>query len=240
MEKENQKIALLIDAENEPNHIEEVLKNLLERGRVPYRKIYGKTTTTTKAKWQSYENLGLKVDTHSSDKPNATDLCLSIDAMRIMYEKKPDAICIVAGDKDYIPLINAIRENDVYSIIATRQQAIAEKLGKICDEIILLKEKGVKVEEEKQTMEDGLQLKTAQYTNTDQLLVNMAKIILRNAGKKLDVAGLCSKIYDNIKNVLPEYRFPPNSATNFFKGHGFKVEKNEKNISYIGLPEDEE
>lgn len=190
-------IALFIDAENEPNHIEDLLKNLQKRGVVFCRRIYGKTTIT-KAKWQGYESLGLKIVAHSSDKQNATDIYLSIDAIDILHQKKPDIICIAAGDKDYIPLINAIRENGVYCIIAARSGSMYGKLSNICDEVITIdhkEQKATVVSTQKSEQAGTIAEKCNDPKNIESDLLQAAKKILKETKKALNLGTLCSKLY---------------------------------------------
>ena len=244
MEKENQKIALLIDAENEPNHVEFLLKQLLERGVVPYRRIYGKTTIT-KAKWQGYENLGLKIVAHSSDKQNATDIRLCIDALNILHEQKPDVICIMSGDGDYTALVNEIRERNVYVIIASRKDSVNTSIRAASDEWICLESeedsKNVSVKaESNEIQKEKADVVEDNVRPTNKELAVLAKKILKNAGGRLDIGNLCSKIYAETKmrTKYPKFKFEQGEAKEFFLNSKLTVEKNKGGTYFVSLQEE--
>ena len=245
---EKQKIALLVDAENEPNHIQELLNTLLERGSVPYRRIYGKTTIA-KAKWQSYESLGFKIIAHSSDKANATDMRLCIDAVNILHEQKPDVICIMSGDGDYTALVNEIRERNVYVIIASRKDSLNAGIRAASDEWICLTkgENSIDISETAElnevhnettdAVQDDIENKTRP---TNRELANLVKKILKNADGKQDIGNLCAKIYaePKMRKKYPNFKFEKGEAKEFFLNSRLTVAKNEGGTYIVSLQEE--
>lgn len=250
MENTNYTIALLIDVENETHYIERLLKELKKRGTVPYRRAYGKTKIN-KATWEALENLGVKIVGHTSDKKNATDIRLCIDAMNILYEKRPNAICIVSGDGDYVPLINEIRERGVYCIVAARKEIASESLKNACDEVIHLTTSTKPTVPEKQVVKEApaapaekilSKEEIAEQTARDEDVVAVAKRILKEANAPVNIGTLCTKIYadEKVKEKYPNFKFEKGQAKEFFLKSKLAVTKNEGGTCFVALLENKE
>ncbi|MEQ1602102.1 MAG: NYN domain-containing protein [Methylophilaceae bacterium] len=110
----NQKLAVLIDADNAQPAINEMLfAEIAKFGTANVKRIYGDWTTPNLGKWK-------EVLLHHSIQPiqqfryttgkNATDSALIIDAMDLLYTRRFDGFCIVSSDSDFTRLASRIRE----------------------------------------------------------------------------------------------------------------------------------
>ncbi|MCR5203327.1 MAG: NYN domain-containing protein [Lachnospiraceae bacterium] len=111
----NEKIALLIDAENTSvKYIEVVLKELKQYGDISFQRMYGDFSNPKMHEWTKKGLEFAIVPIHQAiytTGKNAADIMLVIDAMDIMYENNVDVFCIVTSDSDFTRLANRIRES---------------------------------------------------------------------------------------------------------------------------------
>lgn len=107
--KEQEKIALFIDADNAPAaKIGIILSELARYGVVNIRKAYGNWKSPNIKPWEDvlHEFAIQPIQQFDLTKgKNATDIALVIDAMDILYTKDVDAICLVSSDCDFTPLV---------------------------------------------------------------------------------------------------------------------------------------
>lgn len=106
--KEQEKIALFIDADNAPAaKIGTILSELARYGVVNIRKAYGNWKSPNIKPWEDvlHEYAIQPIQQFDLTKgKNATDIVLVIDAMDILYTKDVDSICLVSSDCDFTPL----------------------------------------------------------------------------------------------------------------------------------------
>ncbi|MBU2878125.1 MULTISPECIES: NYN domain-containing protein [Aliiglaciecola] len=107
--KEQDKIALFIDADNAPAaKIGIILSELARYGVVNIRKAYGNWKSPNIKPWEDvlHEFAIQPIQQFDLTKgKNATDIALVIDAMDILYTKDVDTICLVSSDCDFTPLV---------------------------------------------------------------------------------------------------------------------------------------
>ncbi|MEP1448935.1 MAG: NYN domain-containing protein [Paraglaciecola sp.] len=107
--KEQEKIALFIDADNAPAaKIGTILSELARYGVVNIRKAYGNWKSPNIKPWEDvlHEYAIQPIQQFDLTKgKNATDIALVIDAMDILYTKDVDSICLVSSDCDFTPLV---------------------------------------------------------------------------------------------------------------------------------------
>jgi uncharacterized protein (TIGR00288 family) len=107
--KEQEKIALFIDADNAPAaKIGTILSELARYGVVNIRKAYGNWKSPNIKPWEDvlHEYAIQPIQQFDLTKgKNATDIALVIDAMDILYTKNVDSICLVSSDCDFTPLV---------------------------------------------------------------------------------------------------------------------------------------
>ena len=107
--KDQEKIALFIDADNAPaKKIDKVLSELARYGVVNIRKAYGNWKSQSLKPWEDvlHEFAIQPIQQFDLTKgKNATDMALVIDVMDILYTKDVDVICLVSSDCDFTPLV---------------------------------------------------------------------------------------------------------------------------------------
>ena len=114
MMKDENKYALLIDAENvSSKYIEIVTKEAQTLGNVTIRRIYGDWTASSKNSWKDslLENSLSPIQQYSyTVGKNSSDSAMIIDAMDILYANNVDGFIIVSSDSDFTRLAMRLRE----------------------------------------------------------------------------------------------------------------------------------
>lgn len=141
MDKENKKVALLIDSDNvSVKYIDTIISELNQYGNIVIRRIYGDWSNPTIKKWldstSQYALTPVMQESNTVGK-NATDIGLVIDAMKLLYEKKADVFCIVSSDGDFTKLIKEIRENG-YMVIGMGEQKTPKAFVNACEKFVVL------------------------------------------------------------------------------------------------------
>jgi uncharacterized protein (TIGR00288 family) len=99
-------IALLIDCENaKAEHVHGVLSELAERGTINVRRAYGnwKCAGNWEAKLHPFAIQPVQQFAYTSGK-NAVDMCMTVDAMELLFTERLDAFALVSSDSDFTPL----------------------------------------------------------------------------------------------------------------------------------------
>jgi len=142
-------IAVFVDFENlaigvrgmKPGklQIELVLKRLLEKGRIVYKRAY--------CDWSSYQNAvrefhlqGIELidipQSRASGK-NSADIRMVVDALDLCYSKQHiDAFALISGDSDFSPLVSKLKENNKRVIGCGVKSSTSDLLIANCDEFI--------------------------------------------------------------------------------------------------------
>jgi len=116
-----------------------VLKRLLEKGRIVYKRAYGD--------WNAYagavrelHSLGISMmemprGRHSGK--NSADIHMVVDALDLCYAKEHiDAFALLSGDSDFSPLVSKLKENDKRVIGCGVKNSTSDLLIASCDEFI--------------------------------------------------------------------------------------------------------
>lgn len=116
MEREDKKIALLIDADNisAKKYVDNIFTELTKYGKVTIRHMYGDWSVERLKKWLAYSaKYSLVPVMQLNDTPgkNASDIGLIIEAMDFLYTEDVDIFCIVSSDGDFNRLAKRIRES---------------------------------------------------------------------------------------------------------------------------------
>ena len=110
----NQRLAVLIDAENVPrNCIKSVMEEIAIYGTPTIKRIYGDWTNPAISGWKAplLENAITPVQQYSyTTGKNSSDSAMIIDAMDILYTEKTDGFVIVSSDSDFTRLAIRLRE----------------------------------------------------------------------------------------------------------------------------------
>jgi uncharacterized LabA/DUF88 family protein len=107
-------IALLIDADNVSHTaIAAILSELAKYGTANVRRAYGDWTGTSLKGWKNklheFAIRPIQQFSYSTGK-NASDMALVIDAMELLYTKRPAGFCLVSSDADFTPLVMHLRD----------------------------------------------------------------------------------------------------------------------------------
>ncbi len=119
--------------------IELVLKRLLEKGRIVYKRAYCDWSRYKRAVREFHSHgIGL-VDipqTKMSGK-NSADIHMVVDALDLCYSKDHiDTFALLSGDSDFSPLVSKLKENDKRVIGVGVKKSTSDLLIAGCDEFI--------------------------------------------------------------------------------------------------------
>lgn len=116
-DKSNQRLAVLIDADNTSkaiNIIDELFEEISKFGDASVRRIYGDWTKPNLKGWKEilpkHAIQPMQQFAHTKGK-NATDSALIIDAMDLLYTAPLDGFCIISSDSDFTSLAIRLRES---------------------------------------------------------------------------------------------------------------------------------
>ncbi len=142
-------IAVFVDFENlaigvrkmKPGkfQIQLVLKRLLEKGRLVYKRAY--------CDWSNYQDSlkefhaqGIEMIDIPQSKmsgKNSADIRMVVDALDLCYSKQHiDAFALISGDSDFSPLVSKLKENNKRVIGCGAKSSTSDLLIANCDEFI--------------------------------------------------------------------------------------------------------
>lgn len=142
-------IAVFVDFENlalgvrdmkeEEFKVELVLKRLLEKGRLVYKRAYSDWSNYRTA-IREFHSQGIEVidipQTRMSGK-NSADIRMVVDALDLCYAKEHiDIFALVSGDSDFSPLASKLKENNKRVIGCGVKSSTSNLLIANCDEFI--------------------------------------------------------------------------------------------------------
>ena len=116
-----------------------VLKRLLEKGRIVYKRAY--------CDWHNYADAlrefhaqGIELIDIPQSKmsgKNSADIRMVVDALDLCYSKQHiDAFALISGDSDFSPLVSKLKENDKRVIGCGIKSSTSDLLIANCDEFI--------------------------------------------------------------------------------------------------------
>jgi len=119
--------------------VELVLKRLLEKGRIVYKRAY--------CDWSNYRNAvrefhvqGIELIDIPQSKmsgKNSADIRMVVDALDLCYAKQHiDVFALLSGDSDFSPLVSKLKENEKRVIGCGVRSSTSELLVANCDEFI--------------------------------------------------------------------------------------------------------
>jgi uncharacterized protein (TIGR00288 family) len=119
--------------------IELVLKRLLERGRIVFKRAYCDWTRFKDFMHEFHRHGFEMVDIPSSkvSGKNSADIRMVVDAIDLCYSKSHiDTFVLVTGDSDFSPLVSKLKENDKGVIGCGVRSSTSDLLANNCDEFI--------------------------------------------------------------------------------------------------------
>jgi uncharacterized protein (TIGR00288 family) len=141
-------IAVFVDFENlalgarslpGPFQIEMVLKRLLEKGRVVYKRAYcdwGRYRDAVRAFHEQGVEL-VDIPQSKASGKNSADIRMVVDALDLCYAKAHiDIFALLSGDSDFSPLVSKLKENEKRVIGCGIKGSTSDLLISNCDEFI--------------------------------------------------------------------------------------------------------
>lgn len=165
MNKNDKRIALLIDVENiAASLIDTILDEVSLYGTPTYKRLYGDFTKPDLASWNKKTNeysLRQVQQGRFSTGKNSSDSSLIIDAMDILYSENVDSFCIVSNDSDFTALAMRIMESGYDVIGMGREDNASKSFVNACTKFVYLEENSDKKpgkKSEKTTAEKKIKL----------------------------------------------------------------------------------
>ncbi|MFA6041456.1 MAG: NYN domain-containing protein [Methylophilus sp.] len=141
MNKDNPRLAVLIDADNTFNVIEiidELFVEISKFGDASVRRIYGDWTKPQLNRWKEVlpKHAIQPIQQYANTKgKNATDSALIIDAMDLLYTAPLDGFCIISSDSDFTRLAIRFRESGKL-VYGFGEEKTPESLKAACNQFI--------------------------------------------------------------------------------------------------------
>ena len=142
-DKNNPRLAVLIDADNTFNVIDiidELFEEISKFGDASVRRIYGDWTDDHIKNWKPVlpKHAIQPIQQYANTKgKNATDSALIIDAMDLLYTAPLDGFCIVSSDSDFTRLAIRFRESGKL-VYGFGEQKTPESLRAACNQFIYI------------------------------------------------------------------------------------------------------
>ena len=139
IDNENQKLAVLIDADNAQAAIcSELLAEIAKFGTASIKRAYGDWITTNLKGWKEHLHKHaiqpIQQFSYTVGK-NASDSSLIIDAMDLLHAESLDGFCLVSSDSDFTRLATRIREAGL-TVYGFGEKKTPEPFRSACDRFI--------------------------------------------------------------------------------------------------------
>ncbi len=142
-------IAVFVDFENLAIGVQEmkagkfqiqlILKRLLEKGRIVYKRAY--------CDWSNYQDAVKEFHAHGielidipqrkASGKNSADIRMVVDALDLCYSKQHiDVFALISGDSDFSPLVSKLKENNKRVIGCGVRSSTSDLLIANCDEFL--------------------------------------------------------------------------------------------------------
>ncbi|MFA5036910.1 MAG: NYN domain-containing protein [Candidatus Izemoplasmatales bacterium] len=116
MEKQNRKVAILIDAENVNSaNARQIFDTMSTYGEVIIRQIFADWSNEAVKSWKTaISNYSIVSNQQFTFVPrkNSSDIALVIQAMVFLFERNVDIFCLVSSDSDFTRLVQELRERN--------------------------------------------------------------------------------------------------------------------------------
>lgn len=150
-----------------------VLKRLLEKGRIVYKRAYcdwrGYTEAVREFHAQGIELIDIPQSRMSGK--NSADIRMVVDALDLCYSKDHiDAFALLSGDSDFSPLVSKLKENNKRVIGCGVKSSTSDLLIANCDEFIYYDDLIRVAKKSRQAPKKGKAKDDKKQEATDQLL----------------------------------------------------------------------
>ena len=119
--------------------IDLVLRRLLEKGRIVYKRAYSDWTNYRTAVREFHRHGVEMIDIPQSKASgkNSADIHMVVDALDLAYQKPHiDTFAMISGDSDFSPIVAKLKENDKRVIGCGVKSSTSDLLISSCDEFI--------------------------------------------------------------------------------------------------------
>ena len=186
--------------------IELILKRLLEKGRIVYKRAYC-DWSNHRAAVREFHQQGIElVDIPRSKMSgkNSADIHMVVDAVDLCYAKQHiDIFALLTGDSDFSPLVSKLKENDKRVIGCGVKNSTSALLIANCDEFIYYDDLARKAEKKpKPDRKKGA--KKEDEPSKEQVGMDMLLEILRSLDMDYDVLW-GSMVKQTIRRVYPGF-----------------------------------
>ena len=150
-----------------------ILKRLLEKGRIVYKRAY--------CDWRSYADAvrefhaqGIELIDIPQSKmsgKNSADIRMVVDALDLCYSKQHiDAFALISGDSDFSPLVSKLKENNKRVIGCGVKSSTSDLLIGNCDEFIYYDDLVRAATKSRRAPKNGTTKEDKKHEAADQLL----------------------------------------------------------------------
>ena len=120
-------------------NIELILRRLLEKGRIVYKRAYC-DWSQYRSDVREFHSKGIELIDIPRSKmsgKNSADIRMVVDALDLCYSKQHiEMFALLTGDSDFSPLVSKLKENDKYVIGLGMKGSTSQLLVDNCDEFI--------------------------------------------------------------------------------------------------------
>ncbi|MEM7412333.1 MAG: NYN domain-containing protein [Myxococcota bacterium] len=170
--------------------IDLVLRRLLQRGRIVYKRAY--------CDWGNYREAVREFHTHGielvdipqskASGKNSADIHMVVDALDLCYQKDHiDSFALISGDSDFSPLVAKLKENEKWVVGCGVKSSTSDLLIGSCDEFVYYDDLIRDVEAKKKKKKPSTKKKDDSGNKKDEL-----------ADKILEAVDSLERDYDTI------------------------------------------
>jgi uncharacterized protein (TIGR00288 family) len=119
--------------------IDLILRRLLEKGRIVYKRAYSDWTNYRGAvrEFHSHGVEMIDIPQSKASGKNSADIHMVVDALDLCYQKPHiDTFAMISGDSDFSPIVAKLKENDKRVIGCGVKSSTSDLLIASCDEFI--------------------------------------------------------------------------------------------------------
>lgn len=152
--KENNRVAVFIDAENiSAKYAERLLAEAANYGDVIVRRVFADWSSANVAAWKEVVNkhsLIAEQQFSAVKGKNSSDISLIINALVVLFEKDIDVFCLASSDSDFTRLVQELREREK-TVVGLGLKQTASSYVNAFSEYIYLDNSDEKDEKEEKT-----------------------------------------------------------------------------------------
>ena len=190
----DRQIGVLIDFENVgSSNLHNLFDQLSDVGRIIVKRAYADWTKQPRKGEQMLE-LGIEAKHYfraTGSGKNASDICLAIDAIDLLYRTPMDTFVIVSSDTDFVPLVSTLRAAGKMVIGVGHRGVVSRALVQSCDRYIYL-------DDGKPTAED-----------TSDLSLQADELMRRAMVTSIDEQGhvVAAKLHNTMLRIDPSFDY---------------------------------